>query len=107
MAAEPSASDVRAWARDHGYDVSARGRIPADVRAAYDAAHRPARRRPAGRSAPADPQVVERLAALEAEVARLRVVKDRVVALEDQVDSLTARLAEAAGTRRRRRLRRS
>ena len=100
MAAEVRTSDVRAWAREHGYDVSARGRVPADVHAAYDAAHRPARRRSGA-------EVGERVAALEAEVARLRVVEDRVVALEDQVDSLTARLAEAAGTRRRRRLRRS
>ncbi|GAA4814478.1 Lsr2 family protein [Nocardioides caeni] len=33
-----SASDVRAWARENGYDVPARGRIPADVRQAFDAA---------------------------------------------------------------------
>ncbi|MCL2787914.1 MAG: Lsr2 family protein [Micrococcales bacterium] len=30
---------VRAWARSHGYAVSDRGRIPADVRQAYNAAH--------------------------------------------------------------------
>lgn len=30
---------VRAWARDNGHTVSDRGRIPADVLAAYDAAH--------------------------------------------------------------------
>jgi hypothetical protein len=35
----PSASEVRQWARDKGYDVSDRGRVPADVRAAYDAAN--------------------------------------------------------------------
>lgn len=35
----PSASDVREWARTAGYDVSDRGRVPADVRAAYDAAN--------------------------------------------------------------------
>jgi nucleoid-associated protein Lsr2 len=34
----PSASQVREWARAHGYEVSDRGRVPADVRAAYDAA---------------------------------------------------------------------
>jgi hypothetical protein len=30
---------VRAWARDNGYVVSDRGRIPLEVQAAYDAAH--------------------------------------------------------------------
>lgn len=31
--------DVRTWATEAGYDVSSRGRISADVQAAYDAAH--------------------------------------------------------------------
>lgn len=35
----PSASDVREWARSAGYDVSDRGRVPAEVRTAYDAAN--------------------------------------------------------------------
>lgn len=34
-----SASDVREWARSNGYEVSDRGRVPADVRAAYNAAN--------------------------------------------------------------------
>ena len=34
-----SASEVREWARANGYDVPDRGRIPSDVRSAYDAAH--------------------------------------------------------------------
>jgi len=32
-------SDVRAWARDQGIQISNRGRIPADVLAKYNAAH--------------------------------------------------------------------
>jgi hypothetical protein len=36
---EPSPSDVRAWAREHGHEVSSRGRIPAEVLQAYAAAH--------------------------------------------------------------------
>jgi hypothetical protein len=32
-------SNVRAWARDQGFKVSDRGRIPADVLAKYNAAH--------------------------------------------------------------------
>jgi hypothetical protein len=35
----PSPAEVREWARAEGREVSDRGRVPADVRAAYDAAH--------------------------------------------------------------------
>lgn len=34
----PDAPAVRAWAVEHGYDVPARGRLPAAVREAYEAA---------------------------------------------------------------------
>lgn len=34
-----SVSEIRTWARDNGYVVSDRGRISAEVRAAYDEAH--------------------------------------------------------------------
>ncbi|MET8509205.1 Lsr2 family protein [Streptomyces sp. NPDC004787] len=30
---------IREWAREHGYEVSERGRVPATVREAYEAAH--------------------------------------------------------------------
>jgi hypothetical protein len=32
-------SQIREWARANGYQVSDRGRVPADVKAAYDAAN--------------------------------------------------------------------
>ena len=35
----PSAADIRAWAREHGYEVPERGRVSAEVREAYAAAH--------------------------------------------------------------------
>jgi len=35
----PSAADVREWARAQGMEVSARGRVPAELHAAYAAAH--------------------------------------------------------------------
>lgn len=35
----PSPADIRAWARDNGYDVPERGRVSAEVRDAYAAAH--------------------------------------------------------------------
>jgi len=35
----PSAREIRDWARSNGYDVPERGRVSAEVREAYDAAH--------------------------------------------------------------------
>lgn len=34
-----SATEIRAWAVEQGMQVSSRGRVSADVRAAYEAAH--------------------------------------------------------------------
>lgn len=36
---DSDASTIRAWAADNGHTVSERGRIPAEVREAYEAAH--------------------------------------------------------------------
>lgn len=35
----PNPREVRDWARSNGYEVSDRGRVPADVIAAFEAAH--------------------------------------------------------------------
>lgn len=35
----PSAKEIREWAKSAGYDVPDRGRVSAEVREAYDAAH--------------------------------------------------------------------
>lgn len=35
----PSPADIRAWARDNGFTVPDRGRVSAEVRDAYTAAH--------------------------------------------------------------------
>ena len=35
----PPAADIRAWAKDNGFGVPERGRIPAEIREAYKAAH--------------------------------------------------------------------
>lgn len=34
-----SATEIRAWAGENGYQVSSRGRVPAEVREAYERAH--------------------------------------------------------------------
>ncbi|MFL4910549.1 Lsr2 family protein [Streptomyces sp. MMS24-I2-30] len=33
----PSAEEVRAWARENGYEVNDRGRVPKEIRDAFDA----------------------------------------------------------------------
>jgi hypothetical protein len=38
-AAASSPSDIRAWAQANGREVSSRGRVPADILRAYEAAH--------------------------------------------------------------------
>lgn len=35
----PTPAEIRAWAQEMGHEVPARGRIPAHVREAYEAAH--------------------------------------------------------------------
>lgn len=35
----PSAEEVRAWARENGYEVNDRGRVPGEIREAFEAAH--------------------------------------------------------------------
>ena len=35
----PASRDVRAWAKANGYDVPGRGRVPRDIRDAYDKVH--------------------------------------------------------------------
>lgn len=39
VAGGPTAADVRGWAKDNGIDVPARGRIPQEVRDAFDSAN--------------------------------------------------------------------
>lgn len=35
----PSAQDIRTWAAENGHEVPVRGRVPKEIREAYDAAH--------------------------------------------------------------------
>ncbi len=37
--AGPAAGDIRSWARDNGFEVNDRGRVPAEVREAFEAVH--------------------------------------------------------------------
>jgi hypothetical protein len=38
-AAQSDARQIKAWARQYGFDVADRGRVPSNIRAAYVAAH--------------------------------------------------------------------
>lgn len=38
-ASGPKTSDIRAWAEQQGWEVSSRGRVPAEIRDAYAKAH--------------------------------------------------------------------
>lgn len=38
-AGEPSPAEIRAWARENGWEVPERGRVSGEVRAAFEAAH--------------------------------------------------------------------
>lgn len=39
QATEPDARQIKAWARENGYEVADRGRVPGQIRDAYNAAH--------------------------------------------------------------------
>ena len=38
-ATEPDARQIKIWAREYGYEVADRGRVPGQIRDAYEAAH--------------------------------------------------------------------
>lgn len=38
-AGNPDTALIRAWAKDHGYSVNDRGRVPAEIREAYEKAN--------------------------------------------------------------------
>ncbi|BAU84203.1 lsr2-like protein [Streptomyces laurentii] len=39
-AGSPDTAKIRAWAKENGYSVNDRGRVPADIKAAYEDANR-------------------------------------------------------------------
>lgn len=105
----PDTAAVRAWARKNGHDVADRGRLPAELHAAYLAAEggtaaparKPARATSAQKAAPARKRTAtkaaptKRAASAAAEPvadAPPDVQPDRLGALEDQVAALSARV---------------
>ena len=90
----PDTAEVRAWARSQGLTVADRGRLPAELRVAYLAAHEG---RAPGQVATAPQQPAPQQPAPE-QPAPEQPAPDghvmRLVRLEEQVAALSARVAE-------------
>jgi uncharacterized coiled-coil protein SlyX len=83
-----SVGEVRAWAKQNGFSLGDRGRLPSGVWEAWDAAH--VRRMPAPRAAAEAAVDRSALDGVTTEVADLRA---RLDTLQRQVDELVQRLA--------------
>ena len=84
MAKKAAVGDVRAWAKQQGFELGDRGRLPAEVWAAWEAR--------AGSSAGPQPRPAPS-ADLAVSAADLAAAQARIDRLEQQVSDLTARLA--------------
>ncbi|HWH27597.1 MAG TPA: hypothetical protein VNU26_01320 [Mycobacteriales bacterium] len=85
MAKKAPVSEVRAWAREQGFELGDRGRLPAEVWQAWESRSTTSPVPPPRTAADAPaPATADELAALTASVARL----------EQQVGALTDRLTE-------------
>lgn len=83
MTKKAAVSEVRAWAKQQGFDLGDRGRLPAEVWSAWDS-RRTSAALPAQRTAQAAPPA--------ATAADLEVAQDRIDRLEQQVADLVTRL---------------
>lgn len=81
MAKRAAVSEVRAWAKEHGFAIGDRGRLPDEVWAAWESRSTSV---PQQRTSPSAPSVsLEDFAAAQAQITRL----------EQQVAELAARLS--------------
>jgi hypothetical protein len=96
-----SVSEVRGWAKENGFEVSDRGRLPAEVWAAWET-------RTETRAMP-QPRSDSSTAADSVGPDDLHEAQARIASLEEQVSGLTARIAalESRSNERRRRFVRS
>lgn len=98
MAAKASVSEVRAWAKENGFEISDRGRLPAEVWAAWEARTHASTAMPTPRPE-TNPEPVP------TDDNELNTARARIEALEDQIATLSARVdaIEARSVERRRR----
>lgn len=82
MAKQASVSEVRAWAKQNGLELGDRGRLPAEVWAAWDARN--------SRASVLKPRVSQN--GTSPQVTALHRAEKRIKRLEEQVSELTARL---------------
>ncbi len=109
----PSTASIRQWAQGNGFAVASRGRLPAEVQAAYDKAHQQAAGRPtpkartarksASAAQAADSKAAESDSAGQADV----ILVERLVAVLARLEDLAARVEalERASQGKRRGLR--
>ena len=100
MAKRAAVSEVRAWAKDNGFDIADRGRLPGEVWDAWAAAAEPAGDRGPGRgngrvngSVPTQPSPRSAEPVPSIDPAALRDAQKRITQLETQLEQLTSRLA--------------
>ncbi len=84
MANKASVGEVRAWAKQQGFQLGDRGRLPAEVWDAWNASTS---------SAPLPQQRVSDPEPAGATLEELQAAQTRIARLEQQVADLTARLA--------------
>lgn len=82
MAKKATVSEVRAWGKEHGFQLGDRGRLPAEVWQAWESRERAAL-----------PQPRTEVAAPAVTVDDLDAARQRIALLERQVGELIGRLA--------------
>ncbi len=96
MAKKAAVSEVRAWAKDHGFELGDRGRLPAEVWAAWESHEA---NRPVPRQRPEAPQPSA------VSVEDFQAARATIAGLEKQLAELTGRVTELEGKAKERRRR--
>ena len=106
----PSSAELRAWARENGHPVAARGRVSNDVRTAWQSAQKPVRRKrrpaslPVGSSASPTAGPSQTTSA-DKELSATAVLSEQLAAVTERVDELEMRLASKAKKKRNKKAR--
>jgi hypothetical protein len=92
----PDTAAVRAWARENGYQISDRGRIPAEVTEAYSAAH--ASGKAAAKKAPAKKTPAKKAAKAPAKKAAATKAPVKTVAAPAEAAEVPTPTEQAPGS---------
>lgn len=88
MAKKASVGEVRAWAKQHGFALGDRGRLPTEVWDAWNSRNSPTKPGPVPQQRATAPEPVA------AKAEELEAAQTRIARLEQQVAQLTDRLAD-------------